>query len=92
MPLELFTQRILDMNKPSLSGSITSEGDININLENPDETLSVRAGISQLQLKSGKQILRIEKPFTVNIGPERFSVSNLRFYGDRTDIQIEGGL
>lgn len=92
MRLEDLAEKILLLAKYDLSGIVTADAHIEMDLGNPLKTFNCEARIEQIQIKSGDHLIQNDGPIIFFFGSETFHVERLQLSGRGVRIQAEGSL
>ncbi len=84
--------RILLLEKHDLSGSLSAQMGLSMDLKDPRNSLTVTAKIELVQLKSGQNQIQNRGPILLSYGKEILKVENLIMEGTGARIEAKGSL
>jgi len=90
--LEDLKNRILLLEKHVLSGSLSAQVRMKMDLRDPKNSLTANAKIEQVQLKSGQHHIQNSGPILLSYEQEILKIENLIMAGTGTRIEAKGSL
>jgi outer membrane protein assembly complex protein YaeT len=76
----------------NLSGVLSAEGDVRVDLARPRETLTSRIRIGRLRIGSGENGIQSQGPVTISYGPEGLQAGELLLKGKGVTVRLQGSL
>lgn len=92
LSLEVLKNRFLVQQNQEFSGQLTSQVNINVDINNPEESMNIQARVERLLLESGLHRLQNEGPIIITYDSTGLQIANLLLSGTGTSIRAKGML
>ena len=92
MRFEELKDRIFHFEKHDLSGFVTADAHLSVDLGDPQKSLAWEAKIEQVRITSGDRQIRNDGPILLSFRSETFRAERLLLTGTGTRIEAEGSL
>ncbi len=92
MELGVLKDRMGILAEQDFSGRMTSSLRINLDLENPGDSIEISADIEMLQFRTGQHLIQNKGPIRLSYMEDAFHVENLVLTGTGTEIEAKGSI
>jgi outer membrane protein assembly complex protein YaeT len=90
MRLDVFKEKMLLLKEHDISGLLTSQISMVLDLDEPGKKLDANARIEQFQLRTGPHLIQNKGPILVSFREEAFHIESLMLTGTGTEIEAKG--
>jgi outer membrane protein assembly complex protein YaeT len=92
MRLDIFKEKILLLKENDISGLLTSQISMKLDLEVPGNKIETNAKIEQIQFLTGPHLIQNKGPILVSYKEDAFHIENLVLTGTGAEIEVKGSL